>query len=65
MRTMIVEWAYTARLEPHDVHHRSQVTAMLRDLGTPLQDFDDAYFMYRRREAPTLSQAAPAHTRAG
>jgi uncharacterized damage-inducible protein DinB len=38
------------QLVVHEVHHRAQVMAMLRELGTPLQDLDYAYFMYKRRE---------------
>lgn len=34
----------------HEVHHRAQVMAMLRDLGKPLQNLDFGYFMFKRRE---------------
>ncbi|MCI0364216.1 MAG: hypothetical protein L0219_10065 [Phycisphaerales bacterium] len=34
----------------HEVHHRAQVMAMLRELGRPLEDLDYGYFMYKRRE---------------
>jgi uncharacterized damage-inducible protein DinB len=34
----------------HEVHHRAQVMAMLRELGKPLENLDYGYFMYKRRE---------------
>ena len=34
----------------HEVHHRAQVMAMLRELGSPVQDLDFGYFMYKRQE---------------
>ncbi len=40
----------------HEVHHRSQVMAMLRELGaSPLEDLDFNAMMYERREAPALN----------
>jgi uncharacterized damage-inducible protein DinB len=35
----------------HEVHHRSQVMAMLRQIGRPLQDLDFNEFVYDRIEA--------------
>ena len=34
----------------HEVHHRSQAMAMLRQLGVEAQDLDPAYLVYRRRK---------------
>jgi uncharacterized damage-inducible protein DinB len=34
----------------HEVHHRAQVMAMLRELGKPLENLDFGYFMYKRCE---------------
>jgi uncharacterized damage-inducible protein DinB len=33
----------------HEIHHRAQVMAMLRELGRPLQDLDFGYLMFKRR----------------
>lgn len=32
----------------HEVHHRAQVMAMLRELGKPLENLDFGYLMYKR-----------------
>ena len=34
----------------HEVHHRAQIMAMLRQVGRPLENLDFGYFMYKRRE---------------
>lgn len=36
----------------HEVHHRAQVMAMLRQLGVEAQNLDYSTFMYGRREEP-------------
>ncbi|MBI3975237.1 MAG: DinB family protein [Armatimonadetes bacterium] len=36
----------------HEVHHRAQAMAMLRQLGVAAQNLDYSLFMYRRREEP-------------
>ncbi len=36
----------------HEVHHRAQAMAMLRQLGVPAQDVDYAGFVVRREEHP-------------
>lgn len=37
-------------LHTHEVHHRAQVMAMLRELGSPLQDLDWGYFAHTKEE---------------
>ena len=39
------------QLALHEVHHRSQVMAMLRSLGVEIEDIDFNVMMYRRRDA--------------
>ncbi|MFO0873620.1 MAG: DinB family protein [Phycisphaerales bacterium] len=39
------------QLALHEVHHRAQLMAMLRELGTPLEDLDYNALMFERREA--------------
>ena len=39
------------QLALHEVHHRSQLLAMLRTLGAELDDIDYNIMMYRRRDA--------------
>jgi uncharacterized damage-inducible protein DinB len=34
----------------HEVHHRAQLMAMLRELGKPIENLDYAYFAYKREE---------------
>jgi uncharacterized damage-inducible protein DinB len=34
----------------HEVHHRAQLMAMLREIGTPVENLDFAYFGYKREE---------------
>src|SRR5271155_889708 len=36
----------------HEVHHRAQAMAMLRQLGMPAQNLDYARFVVRREESP-------------
>jgi len=36
----------------HEVHHRAQAMAMLRQLGVEAQNLDYSLFAYRRREEP-------------
>src|SRR3972149_5926652 len=36
----------------HEIHHRAQAMAMLRQLGVPAQDLDYSLLMYPRREEP-------------
>jgi uncharacterized damage-inducible protein DinB len=36
----------------HEVHHRAQAMAMLRQLGVEAQNLDYNAFMYGRREEP-------------
>lgn len=36
----------------HEVHHRAQAMAMLRQLGVPAQNLDYARFVVRREEYP-------------
>jgi uncharacterized damage-inducible protein DinB len=36
----------------HEVHHRAQAMAMLRQLGIAAQDLDYLGFVQRREEAP-------------
>ncbi len=38
------------QLALHEVHHRSQILAMLRQLGKPLEDLDYNILMFDRRE---------------
>jgi len=40
------------QLALHEVHHRAQVMAMLRELGKPLENLDYGYLMYARRDLP-------------
>ncbi|HZW08068.1 MAG TPA: DinB family protein [Phycisphaerales bacterium] len=37
------------QLAMHEVHHRAQVMAMLRQLGAPVEDLDFSSLMYARR----------------
>ncbi len=39
----------------HEIHHRAQAMAMLRQLGVPAQNLDYNAFMYGRREEPLTS----------
>lgn len=43
----------------HEIHHRAQVMAMLRELGTeggkPLENLDFGYLMFKRREVQEAS----------
>jgi uncharacterized damage-inducible protein DinB len=39
------------QLALHEVHHRAQIMAMLRELGRPLEDLDYNALMYQRVEA--------------
>ena len=39
------------QLALHEVHHRSQIMAMLRELGKPLEDLDYNALMFERVEA--------------
>jgi uncharacterized damage-inducible protein DinB len=39
------------QLALHEIHHRAQVMAMLRELGSPVQDVDYNDLMYERVEA--------------
>ena len=41
-----------AQLLLHEVHHRAQAMAMLRQLGVEAQNLDYSLFVYRRREEP-------------
>lgn len=36
----------------HEVHHRAQAMAMLRQLGVPAQNLDYSILMFRQREEP-------------
>ncbi|HEY3248683.1 MAG TPA: DinB family protein [bacterium] len=36
----------------HEIHHRAQAMAMLRQLGIPAQNLDYSLFMYHRTELP-------------
>src|SRR3972149_2537846 len=36
----------------HEIHHRAQAMAMLRQLGVPAQDLDYSLLMYRRGAGP-------------
>ena len=36
----------------HEIHHRAQAMAMLRQLGIAAENLDYSLFMYRRREEP-------------
>lgn len=38
------------QLALHEVHHRAQIMAMLRELGKPLENLDFGYLMFKRRE---------------
>jgi uncharacterized damage-inducible protein DinB len=42
---------FFTQLALHEVHHRAQAMAMLRDVGRPVQDIDYNDLMYERREA--------------
>jgi uncharacterized damage-inducible protein DinB len=42
----------------HEVHHRAQAMAMLRQLGVPAQDLDYAGFVVRRQELPKDSTSS-------
>jgi uncharacterized damage-inducible protein DinB len=42
---------YFTQLALHEVHHRAQIMAMLRHLGTPLEDLDYNALMFERHEA--------------
>jgi uncharacterized damage-inducible protein DinB len=37
----------------HEIHHRAQVMAMLRQLGIPAENLDPVYFIFRSREEPS------------
>jgi uncharacterized damage-inducible protein DinB len=39
------------QLTLHEMHHRAQIMAMLRELGKPLEDLDYNALMFERREA--------------
>ena len=41
-----------AQLLFHEIHHRAQAMAMLRQLGAPAQDLDYAFLMYAWTRAP-------------
>ena len=41
-----------AQLLFHEIHHRAQAMAMLRQLGVPAQDLDYSFLMYERSEVP-------------
>lgn len=41
-----------AQLLFHEVHHRAQAMAMLRQLGTPAQDLDYSFLMYEWTRRP-------------
>lgn len=41
-----------SQLVIHEVHHRAQAMAMLRQLGVAAQDLDYSMFMYERTELP-------------
>jgi uncharacterized damage-inducible protein DinB len=40
------------QLSLHEVHHRAQIMAMLRELGKPLEDLDYNAMMFERVEKP-------------
>lgn len=42
---------FFTQLALHEVHHRAQVMAMLREFGTPLEDLDYNALMFKRRAA--------------
>lgn len=42
---------FFAQLYTHEIHHRSQVMAMLRQMGAPAQDLDYSILMHPRRPA--------------
>lgn len=41
-----------AQLLVHEVHHRSQVISMLRQLGVPAQNLDYSFLMFDRQQEP-------------
>jgi uncharacterized damage-inducible protein DinB len=41
-----------AQLLFHEIHHRAQAMAMLRQLGVPAQDLDYSFLMYQIRREP-------------
>jgi uncharacterized damage-inducible protein DinB len=41
---------FLTQLALHEVHHRAQIMAMLRQLGRPLEDLDYNALMFERRE---------------
>lgn len=55
-RTVVVVNATTgdiaAQMSFHEVHHRAQAMAMLRQLGVAAQNLDYSLFMFHRREEP-------------
>ncbi len=55
-RTVVVVNATTGDIATqmclHEVHHRAQAMAMLRQLGVAAQNLDYSLFMFRRREEP-------------
>ncbi len=42
---------FVTQLALHEVHHRAQIMAMLRELGRPVQDIDYNDLMFERRDA--------------
>ncbi len=40
-----------SQLALHEVHHRAQIMAMLRELGRPLEDLDYNALMFERKDA--------------
>lgn len=42
----------------HEIHHRAQAMAMLRQLGVPAQNLDYSLLIFKRREEPAVPPAA-------
>lgn len=50
IRTTVTPAHVVTQMLLHEVHHRAQIMAMLREVGHPLENLDYAYFAYKREE---------------
>jgi uncharacterized damage-inducible protein DinB len=52
LRVQTTTGGIAAQMLFHEVHHRAQAMAMLRQLGVPAQNLDFSMFMFHRTELP-------------
>ncbi|MGH2348207.1 MAG: DinB family protein [bacterium] len=52
LRVQTTTGGIAAQMLFHEVHHRAQAMAMLRQLGIPAQNLDFSLFMFHRTELP-------------